>query len=140
MNKRVLATIAALAVPALGLPHTATAQTAAQIAAVCPKGDVTRVRLSTLKPGATMAQYEAAVAAHKAWYKAKGYKLVISQAPVLVWKDGVPAVSPDQIMSFASGDNVPRDKQDKGWDDFVAKYRAASDLTTEKAVCMPKHG
>ncbi|MFO6448803.1 hypothetical protein ACLBKU_16840 [Erythrobacter sp. NE805] len=140
MKKLTLATLAALAVPALGVSYGATAQTQAQIAAVCPKGDVTRVRLSKIKPGATMAQYEEAVAAHKAWYKAKGYKLVLTQAPVLVWKDGAPSVAPDQIMSFASGDSVPRDKQDAGWAEFVAKYRAASELAVEQVVCMPKHG
>lgn len=138
MKKIVLAALAVLAVPAAGMSAAATAQTAAPVAEVC-KGDVTRVRLSKLKPGASMADFDGAVAAHIAWYKARGYKLDQIVAPVLVWKDGAPSVSPDEVMTFATGDNVPRDKQDQGWADFVAKYRATSEIVTEKVICMPKH-
>jgi hypothetical protein len=42
-------------------------------------------------------------------------------------------------MTFATGDEVPRDKLDKAWDEFVAKYRAVSDLVIDKVVCMPGH-
>lgn len=136
MRKIMLAALAAMAVPALA--GAALAQTAEQAAAVC-KGDVTRVRLSKLKPGASMADFDAAVAAHKAWYEAHGYKLTQTLAPVLVWKDGAPTVSPDEVMTFATGENVPRDKQDQGWGAFVAKYRAVSEILTEKVICMPKH-
>lgn len=136
LRKMMFAALAALAVPALA--GSALAQSAAPVAEVC-KGDVTRVRLSKLKPGASMADFEAAVAAHKAWYETRGYKLSQIVAPVLVYKDGAPSASLDEVMTFATGDSVPRDKQDKGWGEFVAKYRAVSEIVTEKVVCMPKH-
>jgi hypothetical protein len=136
MRKLMFAALAALAIPANA--GVALAQTAEQNAAVC-KGDVARVRLSKIKPGASMADFEAAVAAHLAWYESRGYKINQTVAPVLVRKDGAPAVSPDEVMTFATGDIPPRDKLDQGWADFVAKYRAVSDLVTDKVVCMPKH-
>lgn len=126
--------VAALAVPAAVPAQQSGAQT------VCPNGDVTRVRHSKIKAGKTMADFDAAVAAHRAWYKSHGYKLTMILAPVLHYPGGAGTVAKDEVMSFASGDNVPRDKQDAGWNDFVAKYRAASDLTLEQVVCMPRHG
>jgi opacity protein-like surface antigen len=137
MMMRTFAFAAALA--ALALPAAAADAPAPTAQSIC-KGDVTRVRHNKLKPGATMADFDAAVAAHRAWYKSRGYKLTIVIAPVLHMQNGVPMVSKDEVMSFASGDNVPRDRQDKGWGDFVAKYRASSDMTLEQIVCMPKHG
>jgi hypothetical protein len=64
MRKMMFAARAALAIPATA--GGALAQTAEQTAAVC-KGDVARVRLSKLKPGASMADFEAAMAVHLAW-------------------------------------------------------------------------
>ncbi|NLS28700.1 hypothetical protein S2M10_37110 [Sphingomonas sp. S2M10] len=104
----------------------------------CTSGELTRVRLSKLKPGASMADFRAAVAAHVDWYKAHGFKIDQRVAPVLVAAPGGdPIESKDEVMTFATGDNVPRDKQDAGWAAFVAKYRAISDLVIEKGVCMP---
>ncbi|MBI1403805.1 MAG: hypothetical protein GC147_11395 [Porphyrobacter sp.] len=134
MRKMMLAALAALAVPAA-----AVAQSAEAPAPVCATGEVTRIRMSKLKPGATMAQFEEAVAAHVAWYKTHGFAIDQRIAPVMRWKDGKPMISADEVMTFASGDNVPREKRDKGWTDFVAKYRAVSDVAFEQVVCMPAH-
>lgn len=104
----------------------------------CTSGELTRVRLSKLKPGASMADFRAAVAAHIDWYKTHGFKIDQRVAPVLVVTPGsAPTESKDEVMTFATGDNVPRDKQDAGWAAYVAKYRAISDLVLEKGVCMP---
>ncbi|UYY77005.1 hypothetical protein [Sphingomonas sp. R1] len=104
----------------------------------CTSGELTRVRLSKLKPGASMADFRAAVAAHVDWYKTHGFKIDQRVAPVLVVTPGSdPTESKDEVMTFATGDNVPRDKQDAGWAAYVAKYRAVSDLVLEKGVCMP---
>ncbi|WP_084583083.1 hypothetical protein [Sphingomonas azotifigens] len=104
----------------------------------CTSGELTRVRLSKLKPGASMADFRAAVAAHIDWYKTHGFKIDQRVAPVLVVTPGsAPTESKDEVMTFATGDNVPRDKQDAGWAAYVAKYRAVSDLVIEKGVCMP---
>lgn len=61
-------------------------------------------------------------------------------APVLRWQDGAPMVSKDEVMTFATGDSVPREKQDQAWADYVALYRASSDMAFQKVVCMPKRG
>ncbi|OAN65651.1 hypothetical protein [Sphingomonas sp. TDK1] len=104
----------------------------------CPSGELTRVRLSKLKPGASMADFRAAVAAHVDWYKTHGFKIDQRVAPVLVaGPDGKPTESREEVMTFATGDYVPRDKQDAGWAAYVAKYRAISDMVVEKGVCMP---
>jgi hypothetical protein len=137
MRYLMIAALAALAMPAF--PVAASAQGADTVAALCPAGDITRVRVSKLKPGATMADFEAAVAAHVAWYKERGYKIEQIVAPVFTSVDGKPAIAKDEVMTFATGDNVPRDKQDDGWAAFVAKYRAVSDITTDRIICMPKH-
>lgn len=130
----------ALAVAALAVPSLSAQQSpAAGMQSACKHGEVTRVRHSKIKAGATMAEFEAAAAAHRAWYTSRGYKLTMVLAPVLHYQGGVPSVAKDEVMSFASGDNVPRDKQDAAWNAFVAKYRASSDLTFEQVVCMPKH-
>lgn len=108
--------------------------------AVCPGGELTRVRLSKLKPGATMADFNGAVADHVAWYKAHGYTIEQRVAPVLTMDPaGALTESPDEVMTFATGDNVPRDKHDDAWKAYVAKYRAVSDLVVERGVCMPAH-
>ncbi|WP_017666343.1 hypothetical protein [Porphyrobacter sp. AAP82] len=132
-----MAALAALAVPAI--PVAANAQGINPVVALCPAGDVTRVRISKLKPGASMADFDAAVAAHVAWYKERGYKIEQIVAPVYVWVEGKPTIAKDEVMTFASGDNVPRAKQDDGWAAFVAKYRAVSDITIDREICMPKH-
>lgn len=104
----------------------------------CTSGELTRVRLSKLKAGASMADFRAAVAAHVDWYKAHGFKIDQRVAPVLVaGPDGKASESRDEVMTFATGDYVSRDKQDAGWAAYVAKYRAVSDMVVEKAVCMP---
>jgi len=117
------------------LPAAAGAQSSAP--SVCKTGDLTRVRLSKIKPGGTMAGFNQAVAAHSAWYKAHGVRLVQRIAPVLITMNGKQQVSTDEVMTFSTGDSVPREKHDAGWDAFVAKYRANSDVEKETIICMP---
>jgi hypothetical protein len=130
MRKSMLAALVAVI-----LPGAVAAQSAAP--AACKTGELTRVRLSKIKPGGTMAGFNQAVAAHIAWYKAHGFKMTQRVAPVLVTANGKQQVSRDEVMTFSAGDNVPRDKHDGGWDAFVAKYRANSTVEKETIVCMP---
>lgn len=139
MKRFVLAAFAALALPAAVSAQPAPAAAPAG-ADVCPNGDVARVRVSKIKPEGTMAGFMEAVAAHAAWYRSHGYRIDQSVAPVITYPGGVPTVSKDEVMTIATGDDVPRDKRDADWTAYVAKYRANSDLLIEKAVCMPKHG
>lgn len=135
MRILMLAALAALAIPSMS-----TAQTAPAADTVCANGDIVRARLSKLKPGMTMADFEAASAAHVAWYTKRDYQIDMRIAPVLVYADGKIMVSQDEVMTFATGDSVPRGKQDAEWGAYVDMYRKASDLGLEKAVCMPKRG
>lgn len=130
MRKIVLAAIAATL-----LPGAVSAQSSTQSA--CPSGELTRIRLSKIKPAGSMAGFNRAVAAHTAWYKSHGFKLTQRVAPVLVTANGKQQVSRDEVMTLSAGDNVPRDKRDAGWDAFVAQYRANSTVEKETIVCMP---
>ena len=128
-----------LAATALFMAVPAAAQAPGSTAS-CPSGQVTRVRLSTIKPGSTMADFQAAVAAHIAWYKAHGFKIDQRVAPIVAYDPATkqPKQSATEVMTFATGDFVPQEKQDDGWKAFVAKYRAVSDLVIDKPVCMPQ--
>lgn len=126
--------VAALA--ALALPAAAGAQS--MTTSVCKNGEIARVRVSKIKPNGSMAGFNAAVADHVKWYRSHGYKINQRVAPVIIYKDGHAMASPDEVLTYATGDNVPREKQDAGWKAYVAKYRANSDLESEHVVCMPK--
>lgn len=115
-----------------------------QASEVC-SGDPAVVRVSTIKPGA-MPAFLAAVAAHKAWYRANGVgDNDIFTAPVLVrdeatkrWK-----VSDTEVMSFhvrppAAGRTPSRG--DAAWNAYLKQYRDSSQIKSEYMVCMPKHG
>src|SRR5690348_12769827 len=67
MRSIILAAAAALIVPP--------AAAAPNPAAACSQGELTRIRVSKIKPGGTLAGFRQAVAAHGAWYKAHGFKL-----------------------------------------------------------------
>jgi len=124
------------AAAAVVLPNAAAAQR--NPAGACSQGELTRIRLSKIKPGGSIAGFREAVAAHTRWYQAHGYRIEQRIAPVLVSSKGKTSVSPDEVMTFASSDSVPREKHDAGWAAFVAKYRANSDVERERVVCLPK--
>jgi hypothetical protein len=130
MRRIVLAAAAAIAVPALAAPQP-------KPAAACAQGELTRIRLSKIKPGGSMAGFRDAVAAHTRWYKTHGYRIEQRIAPVLVSIKGRLQASPNEVMTFATSADVPREKRDAAWAAFVAKYRANSIVEKETIVCMP---
>jgi hypothetical protein len=103
----------------------------------CAQGELTRIRLSKIKPGGSMAGFRDAVAAHTRWYQSHGFRIQQRIAPVLKSADGKMQASPDEVMTFATSTDVPREKHDAGWDAFVARYRANSVVEKETIVCMP---
>jgi hypothetical protein len=103
----------------------------------CAPGELTRIRLSKIKPGGSMAGFRDAVAAHTRWYQSHGFRIQQRIAPVLVSADGKMQASPNEVMTFATSTDVPRDKHDAGWDAFVAQYRANSIVEKETIVCLP---
>jgi hypothetical protein len=123
------------AAAAIAMPHTVAAQT--KPAAACSQGELTRIRLSKIKPGGTLAGFRDAVAAHTRWYKAHGYRIEQRIAPVVTFGKGKAGAAGQEVMTFVSSADVPREKRDAGWTAFVAKYRANSEIERETIVCLP---
>jgi hypothetical protein len=126
----VLAAAAALTISAAGAAQS-------QAPAACSQGQLTRIRLSRITPGGSLAGFRDAVAAHERWYKAHGYRIEQRIAPVVGSSRGKASQSGQEVMTFATSDDVPRERRDAGWNAFVAKYRANSEIETETVVCVP---
>ena len=122
------------AAAALVVPTVATAEP--KPATDCSQGELTRIRLSKIKPNGSMAGFRDAVAAHTRWYKAHGYRIEQRIAPVVRFAKAKAGSAPQEVMTFATSDDVPREKHDAAWEAFVAKYRANSDIERETIVCM----
>lgn len=103
-------------------------------------GHVSTVRVSEIKAGGTVDGFLAAVAAHKAWYMAKGINDEIFATRVIVReeKTGARAFSEKQFMTFhIHATTQPGPKHDEAYDAFVKLYRDNSDIKSEYNVCMP---
>src|SRR5579863_837111 len=104
-------------------------------------GDITMVRVSTIKPGA-MANFMAAVAAHKAWYRSHGFKdniIVASKVFVRDEKSGAIKYSDTEVVTYHIGlPGSALEKRDAAWDAYVKQYRDSSDIKNEYMTCMPK--
>jgi len=124
-----------VAATAIAVPNAAAAQS--KPATACSQGELTRIRLSKIKPGGTLAGFRDAVAAHTRWYKAHGYRIEQRIAPVVTFGKAKAGASGLEVMTFVSSADVPREKRDAGWNAFVAKYRANSEIERETIVCMP---
>lgn len=115
----------------------AVAQTAAPAALPACTGETQIIRVSKLKPGATVADFEKAVAQHMAWYRSHGYMKNTQRVGRVATSTGI---SPDMLVTVhVNAPGVPRDKQDAGWAAYVAAYRAVSDIASEQRVCFPKN-
>lgn len=148
------AAAAALVAPALTVAQSRGAST-------CSQGQLTRIRLSKITPDGSMAGFRAAVAAHTAWYRVHGYHIDQRIAPVVTFAGGGAedtggrsyrgkrtygradasagyGGSSQEVMTFVTSDDVPREKHDAAWNAFVAKYRANSQIERETIVCMPR--
>ena len=124
------------AVVAAVLPNGASAQP--RPATACSQGELTRIRLSKIKSGGSLAGFRSAVAAHNRWYQAHGFRIEQRIAPVVNSAKGRFRAASDEVMTFVTSDDVPREKHDAGWQAFVALYRANSQIEKETIVCLPK--
>ena len=127
INMLLLAAVMAVASPVL-----------AQAPAAPPRcdGEVQVIRVSKLKPGATIADFDKAVAMHMAWYRSHGYTTNVQRVGRVMTPQGL---APDQVVTVhVNAPGVPRDKRDAGWEAFVAAYRAVSDVTSDTLACFPK--
>jgi len=106
-------------------------------------GAVTRVRVSTIKPG-MMPQFEKAVAANLAWYRGKGIttnnivlaKVIDRDAATKSYK-----FSESEAMTYHF--NPPQatsssPEPDDAYKAFVQMYNDSSTIKAEYTVCMPK--
>lgn len=111
---------------------------AAQTAPACD-GQVVTMRVSKLKRGASMAGFEAAVAAHRAWYRGKGFadnRIVIAQ--VLRGGSGPSRTEVVTLHVDPPRGGSEADRASPGWQAFVAKYDAAATIETSKQLCLPR--
>jgi hypothetical protein len=119
-------------------PHAAMAD---DFYATCTKqgGRVEILRADKLKPGATLAQFEQAVALQQKWYKDNGYSDVIELASVAVLnpKTKTASTSPTMFNTIhITGDKAPPATKDAGWTAFVAAYNASSTVVLTQPLCV----
>lgn len=107
-------------------------------------GQRVTMRISKLKPGGSRAGFEAAVAAHRAWYRANGATgnaLVVAGVLVPV-NTGGRRVSTSQFVTLHAdppvGGVTAAQRASAGWKAFVAKYEANSGIESETRLCLPK--
>jgi hypothetical protein len=130
-NLLLLAAAMAVATPAL-------AQAPAAAPAMAPRcaGELQVLRLSKLKPGTTMADFEKVVAQHMAWYRSHGYTANVQRIGQVMTPQGMAS---DQVYTaHINPPGVPRDKHDAGWDAFVAAYAAISEVSSTQLICFAK--
>lgn len=110
----------------------------AQAAELC-SGSLVVIRSSKIT--SNMAAFEEAVKAQAAWYASHNLADKIVFAPVVTeGKDGkADAFSTTEAMTLHY---YPEKKlevaHDDAWKDFVAKFRASSEITSEHIACLPK--
>ena len=111
-------------------------------------GDITMVRLSTIKPTSSLQAFMKAQDAHLAWYRKNGFTTnhIYSARVLVVDKTAKQQhFSDTEVMTFhvrppvATGAAPISAKDQAGWDNYVKMYRDSSDITSEHVICMPKH-
>jgi len=108
---------------------------------LCQGGQLASVRINTLKSPDSAAAYDKAAKDHVGWYRKRGMKENrLLTGPVLLFDraTGEWTASPTEVASLHLNQNtaVPPEKRDDEWNAYVAGYRASSDLTVDKFVCL----
>jgi len=107
-------------------------------------GTLAMVRVSEIKPGGTMKGFLAAVAAHKAWYRANGItdnEIFAARVLVKDEKTGVWANSEKQVLTYHLNTPDPArtpKRGDEAWKAYVKMYQDNSEIKSEYLTCMPK--
>jgi hypothetical protein len=116
----------------------------AQNAPLACEGRVATVRVSAIKPTGSVEGFLAAVAAHKAWYAAKGLtgdEIFATRIIVRDDKTRERSYSTKELMTFhIHGSTAAGPAHDEGYDAFVKLYRDNSDIKSEYNICMPDAG
>ena len=115
-----------------------TAVSAQGVAAACA-GQLVGMRVSSLKPGGSMAGFAEAVRDNAAWYAGHGLKNDrFSVAPVLEPADKTYKPSVTKVMTIHVYGSAETPRKDAAWEAFVAKYQANSKIDSSVVVCLPK--
>lgn len=107
-------------------------------------GNIVIVRVSEIKPG-SMNGFMAAVAAHKAWYRANGVtdnEILVSRVIVRDPHTGARSYSEKEVLTYhinPPGQARTPNRGDAAWDAYVKQYRETSELKNEYMTCLPKH-
>lgn len=126
----------AVALVMLALPQAGHGQTAAMRAAVCPQDTApATIRHSVIKPGKWPA-FEKAVAAHSAWYRAKGSRTTTRIVRVIETKRGKTALSTTEAVTITRHAGEPP-ARDAGYVAFTAMYKDSASIADEARVCLP---
>ena len=111
---------------------------AAGAAPAC-NGDLVGMRVSSLKPGGSMAGFADAVRDNAKWYASHGLKDDrFAMAPVFESTDKTYKPSVTKAMTIHVYGSAEAPKKDAAWEAFVAKYQANSKIDSEVKVCLPK--
>jgi hypothetical protein len=116
----------------------------AQNASAACDGDITVIRVSTIKPGGSLQQFLEAVAANKAWYRANGVNdndIFAARELVRDSASGTMKYSDTEVLTYhvrpPARARVPN-RGDAAWNAFVKLFQENSEIKTEYQVCVPK--
>jgi hypothetical protein len=98
-------------------------------------GTIATIRFSAVKPG-QWPVFARAVAAHRAWYQQHRSPNTVTLSRVLA--RGGQGYSDSEAVTMTLFRDPAAPVHDKGWDAFVADYKASSTIQEERRVCVPK--
>lgn len=126
----------ALAVTLMATPVISHAQSAARKLPGC-NGVAAVVRVSTLT--GSMAQFEAAVTAHRKWYRDRGITFNEQRVvPIYKMADSTVVVDAAQVMTIHTNPPATNPPRDAAWEAFTTMYSDVSKVASQAVVCLPK--
>lgn len=126
----------ALAVTLMVTPLMLRAQSVVRTLPGC-NGIAAVVRVSTLT--GTMAQFDAAVTAHRKWYRDRGVTFNDQRVvPMYKMVESTVMVDSTQVMTIHTNPPASNPPRDAAWEAFTKMYSDVSRVTSQSVVCLPK--
>ncbi len=126
----------ALAVVLMATPIISRAQAVARRLPDC-NGIAAVVRVSTLT--GSMAQFEAAVTAHRKWYRDRGITFNEQRVvPIYKMVESAVIVDSTQVMTIHTNPPAANPPRDAAWEAFTKMYSDVSKVASQAVVCLPK--
>jgi hypothetical protein len=101
-------------------------------------GDIAVVRISEIKPAGSVQGFMAAVAAHKAWYRAHGITNNDVFAVRVVDEQDPTTYSNKVVLTYHINPPTAPVSRDEAYENYVKLYRDNSEIKTTYVTCMPK--